>query len=346
MSAIIVNGGPSRYSEDGEGSMRGGNILFRTDAEPDWLFMSGYPGADFTTRVPWERRILFLMEPPMIELYGLDYVKQFGVLVSPYVIDGYPGRMILDNTCIGWHAGALGKFQKLPDVENYSVPEKTKMISIVSSVSKKKRFGHRKRVAFLSALLSRYGGEIDYYGHGFNPVQDKLEAIAPYKYHIAIENCNLNNYWTEKLTDAWVAWSLPIYCGDPSILRKVPDPLGLEVIDISDPMSAIRHIDYILSNDIYSSRIDAIAACRKWAIQKSNVYERVCEIIESSEDEVLKKPRLEHGDIIRRLKHKRHTVGGVLGGAVSWCIGASLAWNVKRMHRKIARQKGSVTYET
>jgi len=279
----------------------------------------------------------------MIEQYRLDYVKQFGVLVSPYAIGGYPGRMILDNSCLGWHVGlhsSPNKFEKLPDVENYPMPEKTKTISIVSSISKKKRFGHRKRVAFVSALLSHYGGKIDYYGHGFNPIQDKLEAIAPYKYHIAVENCNLNNYWTEKLADAWVAWSLPIYCGDPSILRKVPDPLGIEVIDISDPMSAIRHIDYILSSDIYSSRVDAIAACRKWAIQKSNVYTRVCEIIESSEESVLTKPRLEHDDIIRILTYKHRTVGEVLGGAISWCIGASFVWNIRRMHRNIARQKG------
>jgi hypothetical protein len=55
---------------------------------------------------------------------------------------------------------------------------------------------------------------------------------------------------------------------------------------------------------------------------------------------VLKNNRLEHDDVIRRLIHKRHTVGEVLGGAVSWCIGASFVWNVKRMHRNIMRQKG------
>jgi len=274
----------------------------------------------------------------MIEEYRLDYVKQFGVLVSPYAIDGYPGRMIVDNTCLGWHTG-VNKFAKLSDVENYPIPEKTKMISLVSSIEKKKRFGHRKRVAFISALMSYYGEKIDYYGHGLNPIQDKLEAIAPYKYHIAIENCNLNNYWTEKLTDGWIGWSLPIYCGDPSILRKIPDPLGIEVIDISDPVSAMRHIDYILGSDIYHSRLDAIAACRKWAIEKSNVCARVCEIIESSEESVLKKPRLAQDDIIRRLKYKkRHTIGGFFSGAASWCIGASSVWNIKRMHGKMARQ--------
>ena len=175
MTPIIVNGEMDCFSEDGKGSMRGGNILFRQTSDPDWFFMSGCPSADFTTRVPWERRILFLMEPPMIEQYRLDYVKQFGVLVSPYAIDGYPGRMILDNTCLGWHVTS-DKFKKLSDVEEYPIPEKTKMISIVSSL-KKKKFGHRKRVAFLSALLSHYGDKIDYYGYGFNPIQDRKSVV-------------------------------------------------------------------------------------------------------------------------------------------------------------------------
>jgi len=340
---IVSGGGYGCLSEDGAGSMRGGKIRFGRTPDPDWFFINGCPEADFKTRVPWERRILFLMEPPMIERYRLDYVNQFGVLVSPYCFDGYPGRLILDNTCIGWHAGLNAHpqiFRKLDDVENFPVPRKTKTISVVSSL-KKKRFGHRKRVAFISSLLARYGAKIDYYGHGFNPIQDKLDAIAPYKYHIAIENCNLNNYWTEKLADAWIGWSLPIYCGDPSILRKVPDPLGIEVIDISDPLSSMRHIDYILDSDVYHSRIDAIAACRKWAIRKTNVLERVCEIIESSERQVLTKPRLEQDDVIRRLVYKRNTVGGVLGGAVSWCIGASYVWNIKRMHGRIKETQSS-----
>ena len=339
---IIVNEGKERYSEDGEGTMRGGNILFRRTPHPDWFFMNGYPGGDFVTRVPWERRILFLMEPPMIEQYGPDYVKQFGVLVSPYAFDGYPGRLILDNTCLGWHTGLYSRtnpFKKLPDAENFPIPEKTKMISVISSFDKKTRVGHRKRIAFISALLTRYGEKIDYFGRGLNPVEDKLDAIVPYKYHIAIENCNLNNYWTEKLTDAWICWSLPIYCGDPSILRKIPDPLGMEVIDISDPMSAMRHIDYILDNDIYSSRTSAIAACRKWAIKKSNVLTRVCEIIESSDESVLAKPCLDHDDVIRRLPYKRRSFGEILGRTVSWCAGVSYVYNIKRKYGKILRQR-------
>jgi hypothetical protein len=124
---------------------------------------------------------------------------------------------------------------------------------------------------------------MDFFGREFAPVEDKLYAIGPYKYHIAIENCSLENYWTEKLTDAWIAWSLPIYCGDPTIIDQVPDPLGIEVINAADTESSVRRIESILNEDIYESRYEAIKKCREWAIAESNPYEKVCRIIESSD---------------------------------------------------------------
>jgi hypothetical protein len=145
--------------------------------------------------------------------------------------------------------------------------------------------------------------------------------------------------------DAWMAWSLPIYCGDPSILRTVPDPMGLEVIDISDISSSMRHIDHILKEDIYSSRLDAISRCREWAIKKSSVAERACEIIESSHASVKDVPKLETGEVIYDWNEHSHTLSGEIKGAVSWCLGTMTVWKVKKTYKKImnARRKGSET---
>jgi hypothetical protein len=314
----------------GNGVARDGAIVFRNDESADWLV--GVP--QVPTRVPWERRILFLTEPPMINEYEFRFIRQFGVVVSPYDIEGYTGRIVLDNPCLGWSAGSEA-------FDNFKTCRKTKEISIVSSL-KKKRYGHRKRVSFLYELMKRYGNRMDYFGRDFAFVSNKFDAMAPYKYHIAIENCNLVNYWTEKLTDAWMAWCLPIYCGDPSILRKVPDPAGLEVIDISDVPSSLRYIDYILKEDIYSSRLDAITRCREWAVKKSSLTERVCEIIESSLASVKNIPKLETGEIIHDWNEHRHTLAGEIEGAVSWCLGAMTVRKVKRAYGKITRaRKGS-----
>jgi hypothetical protein len=80
----------SSYSEDGRGSMRGGEILFSWNPDDahtsDWLFVTDSPYDNFRTRIPRERRILFLSEPPVIEEYQKSYLDQFGILVSPSLL--------------------------------------------------------------------------------------------------------------------------------------------------------------------------------------------------------------------------------------------------------------------
>jgi hypothetical protein len=148
---------------------------------------------------------------------------------------------------------------------------------------------------------------MDFYGRGHSPIRDKIDAIRTYKYHIAIESCNLENYWTEKLTDAWVGWSLPVYCGDPSITERIPDPRGIEVIDIRDIGSAIQRVESILYDDPYESRLDAIGKCREWAISESNPYERACRIIESSGERTQNTPANSETELICRKASYRTT---------------------------------------
>jgi hypothetical protein len=334
------------YTEDGHGAMRRGEIVFSSSDEfktcSDWLFVQDSAYEDFYTSVPSERRILFVSEPPMIRKYDEKYLKQFGVVVSPYRITGYTGRLVIHNPCIGWFVGmgiggkaSAGQiFKKLSDVEEYGPPCKTRQISVVSSL-KHRRDGHRKRLEFIEALMRRYGGKIDYYGRGFGPLSDKLDALAPYKYHIAIENSALENYWTEKLTDAWIAWCLPIYFGDPSIKDKVPDPDGVEVIDIRDISGSLNKIGEILYEDPYNSRLDAIARCRSWAIKESNPYEAVCRIVKSASDAAITTPRLNEEQLIIRPARSRRRVADRLREEASAVSSWFLARRVRRTCMKI-----------
>ncbi|MDR2175349.1 MAG: hypothetical protein LBO82_05370 [Synergistaceae bacterium] len=318
------------FTEDGHGAMRGGKILFLKHPDgarsADWLFAADVPDTVFVTNVPKERRIVFLMEPPAIRKYSAGYLDQFGVAVSPYEIKDYSGRAIISNPCLGWFAGistgsterldwfaetGTGEtkqagffFEKLQDVREYKPSAKSRTISIIVSL-KNLCEGHAKRLAFLEALKAHCGAKVDYYGREFNAVDDKLEAIAPYKYHIAIENSQMENYWTEKLTDAWIGWSLPIYCGDSALRDRIPDPMGIEIIDINDIPSSLKKIDDIVENDIYESRLEAIKKCRDWVIAESNPYEKVSRIIESADSSVIGIPKLRRGILLRP--------------AVNWC---------------------------
>jgi len=82
-----------------------------------------------------------------------------------------------------------------------------------------------------------FGERIDIFGRGINEIEDKWDALDRYKYHIALENSVVEDYWTEKLSDAYLAGCYPIYYGCPNI-EKYFDISSLARINItqSDPV--------------------------------------------------------------------------------------------------------------
>lgn len=334
------------YSEDGQGGMREGVYRFtveeRAALEADWLFVGDSAANVIHTNIPRERRVLFLMEPPAIREYPLPYLEQFGVLVTPAEIVSYSGKCVVGNPCLGWFAGigmgsdvaGAAKFNSFEEVKKYTPPKKERRVSIVSSLKKRSQ-GHRERLAFLKEMQSYFGDKVDYYGRNLRSVEDKLDAIAPYKYHVAIENCQLENYWTEKLADAWVGWSLPIYCGDPSILRQVPNSRGLEVIDVRDVQTSLRKIERLLEEDPYEERLTAIQECRDWALRKSNPYERLCEIAESLGTEAGAIPRLQ--TIVEIQNPGYYTFKGTVYRAFSTILGRERAAAWKKRLKNLGR---------
>ena len=301
----------SFFSDDGEGSMFGGDYFF-TGAKgswygSDWMIVCDSSHSCFWTDIPRERRILFFGEPPEIRDYSqyTYYLEQFGTVVSMSEIPGYTGRVVVSNPKLGWTVGLSGEMDSFSKAMNYPLPEKTRLISSVTSLKHSTEY-HRKRVAFIRAVQREFPGIFDCFGREYNPVNDKLDAVAPYKYHIAVENSMHKNYWTEKLTDAWAGWSLPLYFGDPSILGQVPDKRGLEIIDVDDIAGAVRKIRGIIESDIYPSRIEAVRKCREWALRTSNRYLSACEIIRQSGSTA---PKLKTPELFRTLVSKRkHTV--------------------------------------
>lgn len=293
------------YSNNGDGFMRNGEFFFTSEKgswfNSDWLIVPENPYACFMTDIPRERRILFVLEPP--EIHGLIpyFIEQFGYVVSLSPIPDYSGRTVIANPKLGWTAGLSGELSTYGKAMNYPLPQKLRTLSMISSLKHKTEY-HRKRIHFMRELQREFSGVIDCYGREFNPVDDKISAITTYKYHVVIENSKHENYHTEKLTDAWVCWSLPIYFGDPKILEHVPDKNGIEIINVDDVEGSIAKIHEIVDNDVYLSRIEAIRKCREWALKESNMYETACDIITKSNDNT---PKLKTPELLRRLVSSR-----------------------------------------
>lgn len=283
-------------SEDGRGAMRGGRIRFvcrpQDAKDAEWLYVTESAYDRVATYVPRQRRVLFVMEPPEVAGHKLSYLEQFGIVVSPFDAPGYKGTLIRSNPHLGWWAGST-RSKTLSDVEGFRCT-KTRTMSMIAS-SKTMVPGHRKRLSFMNAIKERFagGGEIDFFGRDTRPLDDKMDGIAPYRFHIVIENSNHPYYWTEKLTDAWIGWALPVYCGDPTILQQIPDPNGIVLIDIDDIEAASAKLRELLDRpDIYDERLPAIRRCREWAIKESDVKEMMCRIIESAGEDVRSVPML------------------------------------------------------
>ena len=112
-----------------------------------------------------------------------------------------------------------GIIHKNPVVPNYvgcSVEAKRFAVSFLTS-SKTEAQGHKLRQEVFDRLPDKVG-EVVTWKHRSPPVvPDKRTVLEPYQYSIVIENSAHNNYYTEKIVDAFVARTVPVYWGCPNL---------------------------------------------------------------------------------------------------------------------------------
>ena len=137
---------------------------------------------------------------------------------------------------------------------NY-VPVKTRRMSIMVS-EKKSAHGHRYRHTLVQNILST-GLPIDIYGRGTLEYKTKsiykhdprlkgefteLEPYAHYDFHICIENCTTNVYFSEKITNALLCSSTPIYWGCTQIQGYFPGNVIMLTGTIEKDIALLRLI--------------------------------------------------------------------------------------------------------
>jgi len=148
--------------------------------------------------------------------------------------------------------------------------EKDRTISVVCS-NKAFSKGHRNRLLFVQKLRKHFGAEIDVYGKGLNEVRDKWDAIARYRYHVVLENCSRPDYWSEKLSDAYLAGAYPFYYGCSNILDYFPKG-SLTPIDITAPEEAISMIIQTIQNNEYERSFGELIFARNLVLDKYNLF--------------------------------------------------------------------------
>lgn len=130
--------------------------------------------------------------------------------------------------------------------------------------------GHRLRLQLIKYFRSvQY--DYDLYGRGFNQIENKFDGLYPYKYSIAIENSRYNHYWTDKIADCFLSWTLPFYYGAPNIYKYFPK----ESIILINPNRKEETLDIIknaVRNRLWDERIDSIREARELILNKYQFF--------------------------------------------------------------------------
>ncbi|AAV46494.1 unknown [Haloarcula marismortui ATCC 43049] len=273
-----------------------GNIQAVDDIEmADYHVIFNYP----TIKLGDTQSLIFSMEPPnnpqISDWKKLDVDQSFPI--SEFYFPQY------------WKIN-----KSYTELKNISPPEKTKDLSWITSnkgqrVNKLYRVlrwfiwklgyknhetkqilrgpldGHLLRMRFLD-WLAKTGIDFDLYGRGnFNldqyrgEIKDKWSGLSQYRYTLAIENYKGKNYFSEKISDALLAWTMPIYWGCTNLSDFLPEDSYIR-IDIEDP-SAPKKISDIVQSNIREKNIDAIAEARERILDRYQVWPTVQNAIEN-----------------------------------------------------------------
>lgn len=138
--------------------------------------------------------------------------------------------------------------------------------------------GHADRLGFLTRVQRELRGHVDLYGRAVSPVDDKWDALAPYRYSLAVENTVRSDYWTEKLADCFLSWTCPIYHGAPNIHEYFPADSMIR-IDIRRPREALQVIRQAIEEGdrAWQNRLDAIGHARRLVLDRWQFFPHVSE---------------------------------------------------------------------
>jgi len=257
----------------------------------DYCVVYGDLPPRFKLTTPKCRAIFVSGEPAHVYRYSEKFLAQFGTVITSDRQTIHPNCLFM-QAGLPWHIGLyskVGEYRREPmtiDAFRNYAPRKHKLISLVCS-DKVFTEGHRKRLSFVHGLREHFGDRMDVFGRGTNTFADKEQVLSPYRYHVALENCNDKDYWTEKISDPILALTYPVYYGCENLEEYLPDGCFTR-IDIAQPKRAIEVIETVIASDIAETSTNRLREARKLILDEHNIFAllaRVAKKLQSSTGE-------------------------------------------------------------
>ena len=153
---------------------------------------------------------------------------------------------------------------------------KKNMASLIAS-AQNQHPGHKLRHEVVEHI-QKFKIDIAVIGRGYKPFEKKEDGLKSYKYSIIIENSSEDNYFTEKLVDACLLETVPIYWGAPNI-SKYFDVKGFI---ICENFEEIIYAISKMSDEDYLSKVKWIKKNKKTASYHADFKKRAAQIIRQS----------------------------------------------------------------
>lgn len=229
----------------------------------DYLIVLNWGNTHTRVFCPPEHVWAIIQEPPT----GEYFKKHFGTRSYARVYTTDPNRKgnryLQSQPALPWHVN-----KTYDELIAMKVPEKNKGISTITS-NRTRRPGHRLRVQFLKKIIDRL--DFSLYGKGYSYIDDKWYGLSPYRYSIAIENYRTSYYWTEKIADCFLSWTMPIYYGCTEITKFFPSEALIE-IDINQPDEALKIIENSVEDNLWEKNFDAICEARRLVLNEYQFF--------------------------------------------------------------------------
>ncbi len=230
-----------------------------------WVIYEDIDGYLFeAANCPPGNTILVTGEEKTMWSYPQDYLEQFGAVFTSRD-DIKHSNVIRGAYLCPWHV------KRSYDTLISTSPEVKKAdLSVICSNSISLD-GHRRRLAFVEQLKVYFKEQLHWFGKGKNPVADKWDGLSPFRYSVAIENAAHPHYFTEKINDCFLAYTMPLYWGCQNLEEYFPAESFVR-IDINNYQRSIRLIEQAVRENWYEKYFEAICESRKRVLERYQFF--------------------------------------------------------------------------
>jgi hypothetical protein len=254
-----------------------------------------------------ERTMFVATEPPDVREYDLRVLKGYGgVLSAPFgYLRGLP-NLAPASGVLPWRVGIDLEFGKLRvnlDRDSILLTEAPQedILSVVTSEKANTRI-QIMRLKLLDYLMKKMP-DMEVFGRNFITVNDKAEILRRSRFHLALENCMENMFWTEKLSDPILMQNVTFYSGRNNWQNDFLGGNAIIEISLRDFRDTYQVIRRGLDSIDYKGTRDALMENKARVMSKLNFHHVVENFIRRQSVDDGCSPR----DLMRFPKHMNST---------------------------------------